>query len=374
MASLAQQESESLSQNVKLGLQYRYQQGKVLVNHTRFLGYDKDEDGNLIINKEEAEVVKRIFREYLEGYSFNIISKGLQADGIKTAAGSDRWLASTLHKILRNEKYMGDALLQKTVTTDFLTKKRVVNKGLVPQYYVEGCHEAIIPPATFDYVQEVMANRQNGDMRYCGVSIFSSKIKCGLCGGWFGAKVWHSTDKYRKVVHQCNNKYRKGNRCNSTHVTEAQVKDAFVRAFNRMIRGKKEMVANVQLIIDTLCNGELLEKKRMQLREELVETKAQMERSVEENAHHALDQDECEKQYNALLERYEKLKTALENASKSIETNGRRKVQLEQFVCTLKAHGQIKEFEDQLWTSLVSYVTVYSAKDIRVTFKDGTEI
>ena len=111
MASLAQQESESLSQNVRLGLQYRYQQGKVQVNHNRFLGYDKDEEGNLIINKEEAEVVKRIFREYLEGQSFYGIGKGLEADGIKTAAGSERWLNSSIKLILTNEKYMGDALL-----------------------------------------------------------------------------------------------------------------------------------------------------------------------------------------------------------------------------------------------------------------------
>ena len=145
MASLAQQESQSLSQNVKLGLQYRYQQGKVQVNHSRFLGYDKDEDGNLVINPAEAEVVKRIFREYLEGKSYYHIGNGLTADGIKTAAGNERWLASSLKKILQNEKYIGDALLQKTVTTDYLTKKRVVNKGFVPQYYVEGCHEAIIP-------------------------------------------------------------------------------------------------------------------------------------------------------------------------------------------------------------------------------------
>lgn len=136
MASLAQQESQSLSQNVKLGLQYRYQQGKVQVCANRFLGYDKDEDGNLVINPEEAEVVKRIYREFMEGKSYYDIGKGLTADGIKTAAGNDYWLASTLHKILTNEKYIGDALLQKTVTTDFLTKKRVVNKGIVPQYYV----------------------------------------------------------------------------------------------------------------------------------------------------------------------------------------------------------------------------------------------
>lgn len=111
MASLAQQESQSLSQNVRLGLQYRYQQGKVQVCTNRFLGYDKDEEGKLIINPKEAEVVRRIFREYLEGKSYHEIGKGLTADGIKTAAGSDYWLASTLRKILRNEKYIGDALL-----------------------------------------------------------------------------------------------------------------------------------------------------------------------------------------------------------------------------------------------------------------------
>ena len=161
MASLAQQESQSLSQNVRLGLQYRYQQGKVQVCANRFLGYDKDEEGNLVINPAEAEVVKRIFREYLSGKSYYQIGKELTDDGIRTAAGSDYWLASTLKKILTNEKYIGDALLQKTVTTDFLNKKRVINKGIVPQYYVEGSHEAIIPRELFMQVQEEMVRRAN---------------------------------------------------------------------------------------------------------------------------------------------------------------------------------------------------------------------
>ena len=142
MASLAQQESQSLSQNVKLGLQYRYQQGKVQINHKRFLGYTKDADGNLIIDPEQAEIVKRIYREYLEGLSMDKIAAGLEHDGILTGAGGKRWHTSTINKILRNEKYIGDALLQKTYTTDFLNKTRVKNNGLVPQYYVEGNHEA----------------------------------------------------------------------------------------------------------------------------------------------------------------------------------------------------------------------------------------
>ena len=108
----------------------------------RFLGYTKDADGNLIIDPEQAEIVKRIYREYLEGLSMDKIAAGLERDGILTGAGGKRWHTSTINKILRNEKYIGDALLQKTYTTDFLNKTRVKNNGLVPQYYVEGNHEA----------------------------------------------------------------------------------------------------------------------------------------------------------------------------------------------------------------------------------------
>ena len=160
MASLAQQESQSLSQNVKLGLQFRYQNGQVQVNHNHFLGYTKDADGNLSIDPEQAEVVKRIYREYLEGYSMDRIAKGLEADGILTGASKTKWWTSTINKILRNEKYIGDALLQKTYTTDFLNKTRVKNNGIVPQYYVEGNHKAIIPKDIFLRVHEELVRRR----------------------------------------------------------------------------------------------------------------------------------------------------------------------------------------------------------------------
>ena len=144
MASLAQQESESLSKNVKMGMQFRFQKGEVQVNHNRFMGYTKDEDGHLIIEPAEAEIVKRIYREYLQGASLKQIGDGLMADGILTGAGKPKWRPESVKKILKNEKYIGDALLQKTYTVDVLTKKRVKNNGIVPQYYVENSHEAII--------------------------------------------------------------------------------------------------------------------------------------------------------------------------------------------------------------------------------------
>ncbi len=183
MASLAQQESQSLSQNVKMGIQYRYQQGKVVINAKRLLGYTKYADGNLIIEPKEAEVVKRIFREYLEGFSSNKIAKGLMDDGILNGAGNAKWHTSNITSILRNEKYMGDALLQKTITTDYLTKTRVKNKGAAPQYYVEDNHEAIIPKDLFMLVQQELINRHlvktdsAGKKRvYSGSHILSQKV------------------------------------------------------------------------------------------------------------------------------------------------------------------------------------------------------
>ena len=112
MTSLAQQESESISRNIKIGLQYRYQRGQVIVNTSRFLGYDKDDDGNLVINPEQAKVVKRIFYEWLTGKSTIEIARELTKEGLKNGIGRTKWHSSGIIKILRNEKYIGDALLQ----------------------------------------------------------------------------------------------------------------------------------------------------------------------------------------------------------------------------------------------------------------------
>ena len=131
--------------------------------------------------------------------------------------------------MLSNEKYKGDALLQKEFTVDFLTKKHKKNEGEVPQYYVEGNHEAIISPKVFDLVQaELERRKRTKGSRYSGVSIFSNKIKCGDCGSWYGLKVWHSTDKYRKVIYRCNRKFDGDEKCGTPHVTEEEIKECTV--------------------------------------------------------------------------------------------------------------------------------------------------
>lgn len=144
MSSLAQEESRSISENVTWGQRKRFADGKVSMPYQNFLGYKKGRDERPEIVPEEAVIVKRIFQEFLLGMSFSGIARGLTEDNIKTPAGKDLWRGSTVKSILQNEKYKGDALLQKRFTVDFLTKKQKLNEGEVPQYYVKNSHEGIV--------------------------------------------------------------------------------------------------------------------------------------------------------------------------------------------------------------------------------------
>jgi len=190
MSSLAQEESRSISENVTWGQRKRMADGKVNFAYSRFLGLDKDkETGKIVVNPEQAETVRLIFNLFLEGMTLHSIAVELTNRGIKTPSGKDIWNQQTVRRMLSNEKYKGDALLQKEFTVDFLQKKMKKNEGEVPQYYVEGNHKAIISPQVFDLVQAELARRTKGGSWYSGVSIFSNKIKCGNCGSWYGSKV-----------------------------------------------------------------------------------------------------------------------------------------------------------------------------------------
>ncbi len=180
LSSLAQEESRNISENTRWGVVRRFEKGKVIVNHNKFMGYTKNENGELVIVPEEAEIVKLVFRLYLEGYSTAKIGSYLEEHQIKTATGQEKWYDSVIMKMLKNEKYMGDALLQKTYTVDFMTKKKVINNGIVPQYYVENDHEAIIPKELFYRVQEEIMRRSS----MCKAAVTrkknQKKIFCGF--------------------------------------------------------------------------------------------------------------------------------------------------------------------------------------------------
>ena len=328
MASLAQQESQSLSQNVKLGLQYRYQQGTVQVNHNHFLGYTKDSDGHLVIDPEQAEVVKRIYREYLEGRSMKKIAEGLEQDGILTGAGKTKWYDSTINKILQNEKYMGDALLQKTVTTDFLTKKRVRNTGTLPQYYVEDDHKTIIPKEIFMQVQAELVRRRkvhtgpNGQKRiYSGNNCFSQMVVCGECGELYRRVHWNNHG-CKSIVWRCScsrlEPSRAAMNCPSRTVKEDLLQEVTVKELIRKANSKQGYDA----IADEIFT----------LREQ---------------------------------------KSQAEADTRSREETQKRIAELQDFIGSQQS--EITEFDESLVRKLIQQITVYDDR-FTVRFKSGLEI
>lgn len=375
MSSLAQEESRSISENVTWGHRKRFADGKVSIPYSRVLGFEKGDDGNLVVNKEQAEIVKLIFRLFLEGMTPHSIAERLTKQGIKSPGGKDKWNQGTVRRMLSNEKYKGDALLQKEFTVDFLTKKHKKNEGEVPQYYVEGNHEAIISPQVFDLVQaELERRKRTKGSRYSGVSIFSNKIKCGDCGGWFGSKVWHSNDKYRRVIYQCNHKFNEGNKCETPHITEQEIKEVFVTAFNKLLTEKKEIISNVELMRRTLFDTAELTAERDRLQEEMLMLVEMTQSCVAENARVAQNQEEYQKRYDGLVDRYDKTKERYDELDYEIEQKKAQSEKMKIFIQTLKnMDGVITEFDDGLWGSLVDFITI-GRKEYTVTFKDGTAI
>ena len=188
MSSIAQQESQSISQNVRMGIQYQMQQGRGWVNTTRFMGFGPGEKtGDLRIIPGEAALVRRIYREFLEGYSPALIGRHLEEEGILTKAGAKRWHASTITNILENEKYAGDMLLQKYYTEDFLSHKVTRNRGQLPQYFVENHHPPIVPKEIFIRVQGELKRRgalkgEPAKMRFGSGEALTGRVICGRCG------------------------------------------------------------------------------------------------------------------------------------------------------------------------------------------------
>lgn len=292
MSSLAQEESRSISENCTWGQRKRFADGKVSVPFQRFLGYDRGPDGNLVVNREQAVIVKRIYSLFLQGMTYHGIADTLTKDGIPTPGGKKKWSISTVKSILSNEKYKGDALLQKSYTVDFLTKKTKVNEGEIPQYYVEDNHEAIIDPEVFEMVQREMAKRGKGKKYHSGVHAFSTKIKCGECGSWYGSKVWHSNSKYRKTIWQCNHKFDGDCRCQTPHLTDEEIQLHFLSAANKLLATKAAVIANGREMQALLFDTTELEAEQAQLLEETQVVSDMVQQAIQENARTALNQTE----------------------------------------------------------------------------------
>ena len=368
MASLAQQESQSLSQNVKLGLQYRYQNGEVQVNHNRFLGYTKDEDGHLIIEPVEAEVVKRIYREYLEGASLLQICRSLKADSILTAANKPHWRPETVKKILQNEKYIGDALLQKTYTVDFLTKKRVKNNGIVPQYYVENSHEAIIPRDLYMQVQEEMVRRANlhsGANRkkrvYSSRYALSSHVYCPKCGDIYRRIAWNNRGK-RSTVWRCVSRVEHGPKCcDAPTVQESALQDAVMQAINKAYHSRDTVIEQLKQNIETVLS------KAEQPAEDIDGRLEELQKELLKLASRKAD-------YTEVADEIDRLRELKQNALTEAAERDSYKKRIDEMMKYLKEQDEdIENYDEALVRKMIEKVMVYEDK-FTVEFKAGISL
>ena len=374
MSSLAQEESRSISENVTWGRRKQFSDGKYSVAYSHFLGYRKGKDGTMEIDPEQAKTVKRIYRMYLEGNSPWRIAKALTDDGIPTPAGKTVWQAAVVDSILQNEKYKGDAKLQKTFTTDFLTKTMKANEGEVPQYYVTASHPAIIPPAEWDEVAKERNRRKHESKgRFTG-NAFSGKIICGDCGEAYGPKVWHSNDKYRRVIWQCNAKF-KGKKCSTPHLTEEQIKGAYIKALSILIEDREQFVEDARLLKAALTDTTEIEKKITAVRREMDAISGRIHQCIESNAAQAQNQDDYNAYYNSLADKYDRQKQALEELEVEMRERAYKADILSGFMFEITELPDMNiAFSDIRFSKTVDHVTVHNDGRLVFSFYVGKDI
>lgn len=374
MSSLAQEESRSISENVTWGQRKRFADGKVTMPYRSFLGYRKGADGNPEIVPEEAAIVQRIYAMFMQGKTTSAIAKILTAEGIPTPGGKAKWAVSTVESILKNEKYKGDAILQKSFTVDFLQKKMKRNEGEVPQYYVRNSHPAIIEPEEWELVQAEMARRKELKQRYSSHSVFASMIFCGECGGCYGSKVWHSTDKYRRVIWQCSDKFKVDHRCTTPHLTEAQIQDLFLRAFGEVVSLRDVILEDCLLVQKELFDYTDIDIQQKSLEEEMLIAVDMVRHCIEENALKVQNQEEYLQRYDYFTQRYEKLKKKYDALETERQRRKDQQNRLCAFISTMEQTQTVPvAFDADLWLATVDHVTV-NPGTVVFTFKGGMEI
>lgn len=375
MSSLAQEESRSISENITWGKRKGMADGKFSLAYKCFLGYEKGEDGLPKIVEEEAKIIRKIYSLFLEGYTVRKIADCLTEKGIPTPKGKKQWSVSTIMSILTNEKYRGDALLQKTYTADFLSKTIKKNHGEVPQYYIENSHPAIIDPEMFELVQTEIERRRPNRHKLHRNSPFTAKIICGDCGGFYGRKVWHSNSKYQKYIWRCNEKYEGEDACTTPNLTEPEIEAAFITAFNEVLGEKEEYIRRFTELLPLLADTSDLEKQLAEAQEQHDSLMANLRSYMDENTRQIQDQVEYNRRFNQMDAECEATERQIKNLQKKILEQSGRKEQIKRCLAQIQECGDIlTDFDNDLWNSMVESVVVSQEKVLTFRFRDGSEV
>ncbi len=384
LMSQAQAESESMSSNIRWGHQARFKQGIVHYNYKNFLGYRKGADGEPEIDETEAPTVRRIFARYLMGQSVGQICKDLTADGLKTARGGTDWSDHTVRHILQNEKYMGDAILQKTFTLDLFSRQQVKNEGQLPKYYVENAHPAIIDRATFQRVQEEMARRsslrktssktkteQGKHSKY----VLSGLLVCAECGSPY-RRVTYMPGGQKRFVWRCINRVEHGKRIckHAPTLEETEIHTAVTAAMNELFRQQtaRQMLADCIAAALAGAGGDTslpaVEAKLRALQEEQIRL-----------FHLAADAGPDNTEYDDRIIEVNAAMTALLARKGELEQEDHTETECDSRVRLITdtletTDSAIGDFDEGMVCQTVSSIRVLDSEWLSIRFKDGTEL
>ena len=358
MSSLAQEESRSISENVRWGKQKSMQDGNVSFAYRHFLGYRKGKNGRPEVVPEEAKIIRDIYRMFLDGMTIRNIAKELTERGIKTPGGKDVWSVSTIKSILSNEKYKGDALLQKTYTLDYLSKTVKKNHGEVKQYYVTNSHEAIIDEDVFNLVQVELQRRSNIRRGLRNNSPFCTKLVCGECGSFYGHKIFHAKEKHSKDVWYCNQRYQGGHNCSTPILPENDLVKYYLQALSEVLANKDKYISACRSRMDEADALEKIRHKREKAEAALAKDMAKIQALVRENAYVSQDQQVYRQRFEEMSKQIEQQKNHIAKLQEQeLRLVGVRE-KLSRFIEALESFDAEPTFDSVIWNSLVERVLV----------------
>jgi len=374
LSSLAQEEAASMSANIRWANQKRYKQGKFQISSRKFLGYDFDKNQGLVINKAEAEIVRRIFAEYLGGKGSTVIAKGLNNDNIPTITGKT-WCGSGIRRILANEKYIGDALLQKTITANNITFARKRNQGELPQYYIKNNHEPIISREDFKQAQELAEERRKEKgideeviQRMGNRYPLSAKIICGNCGKTFKRTIINSSKPNRSVVYKCNsNLYEQIDRCYARGVSEKNIYQAFIRLYNKLYSNWETLLTPHMIYLKSMV---LLRMDQAEIQRINKLIKQEYMNYWPQEDGYLLSQKR--NSFNGKIKELESKKQAIVAAfiEKDISLSETEKC----IAFIKKQQGLLEEFDEHCFNTLVEKIIVKSKNHLCFCLKNGMEL
>ena len=368
LSSVAQQEVENISANVKKGLKMKMKRGE-LVGFASCLGYDYDIiDKSISINEAEAEIVRYIFERYTEGAGAYVIAKELTKLGYKTKYGNSQWHDTGVLGIIKNEKYKGDVLQGKTFTVDPISKRRLDNHGEEDQFYVKDHHEPIISEEVFDKAQAILSKRgakhrgvQNGKReKYSRKYAFSSMLECAFCGSNLSRRNWHSGTKNKKVIWQCVTATKKGKKycplCKA--IEEKIIEDAFVESYKLLCYNNSDVLDELLKRMESVLSGNDFQKRLTKIENEIQAIEQKRNRLIDMRLEEIIDKATYEMKYGEIESTLAELSSEKEQLEKSSKEEIDLEKRIEHFKKVLEKNEVLTEFDRCVFESIVDKVIV----------------